>query len=319
VAIVGSGPAGLACAFELARAGHAVTIYEAFHEAGGVLLYGIPEFRLPKRIVAAEIEVLRTMGVQIVANAVVGRLISVDELLAEFDACFIATGAGTPKFMCIEGENLNGVYSANEFLTRINFMRSHSFPEYDTPIRKGQRVAVVGGGNVAMDSVRTALRLGASEGLIVYRRSEEEMPARREEVHHAREEGVRFELLTDIVRIIGSEGLVTGIECVRMGLGEPDAGGRRKPAKIKGSEFRIPADLVLLALGFLGPVQEGLVRDLGVKLDARGNVAADGSHMSSEPGIFVAGDARRGQSLVVWAIREGRDAAQGIDAYLDRI
>ena len=318
VAIVGSGPAGLACAFELAKAGHAVTIYEAFHEAGGVLLYGIPEFRLPKRIVAAEIEVLGKMGVEIVPNAVVGKLISIDEILAEFDACFIATGAGTPKFMCIEGENLNGVYSANEFLTRINFMRSHSFPEYDTPIRKGQRVAVVGGGNVAMDSVRTALRLGAREGIIVYRRSEEELPARREEVHHAREEGVRFELLTDIVRIIGRDGSVSEIECIKMGLGEPDAGGRRKPVKIKGSEFRIPVDMVIMSIGTNpNPLVPQSTRDL--TLTTWGYIVADDkTGETSRPGLFAGGDIVTGSATVISAMGAGRRAAGAIHEYVMR-
>jgi glutamate synthase (NADPH/NADH) small chain len=258
------------------------------------------------------------MGVQIVINAVVGKLISVDELLAEFDACFIATGAGTPKFMCIEGENLNGVYSANEFLTRINFMRSHSFPEYDTPIKKGQRIAVVGGGNVAMDSVRTALRLGAREGIIVYRRSEEEMPARREEVHHAREEGVRFELLTDIVRIIGSDGFVTGIECVRMGLGEPDAGGRRKPAKIKGSEFRIPVDMVIMSIGTNpNPLVPQSTRDLA--LTTWGYIVADDkTGETSRPGLYAGGDIVTGSATVISAMGAGRRAAGAIHGYVMR-
>ncbi|OGW40108.1 MAG: glutamate synthase (NADPH), homotetrameric [Nitrospirae bacterium GWC2_56_14] len=318
VAIVGSGPAGLACAYELAKAGHAVTIYEAFHEPGGVLLYGIPEFRLPKRIVAAEIEVLRKMGVQIVVNAVVGKLISVDELLSEFDACFVATGAGTPKFMCIEGENLNGVYSANEFLTRINFMRSHSFPEYDTPIRKGQRIAVVGGGNVAMDSVRTALRLGAGEGIIVYRRSEEELPARREEVHHAREEGVRFELLTDIVRIIGRDGSVSEIECIKMGLGEPDAGGRRKPVAIKGSEFRIPVDMVIMSIGTNpNPLVPQSTRDLA--LTTWGYIVADDrTGETSRPGLYAGGDIVTGSATVISAMGAGRRAAEAIHGHVMR-
>ncbi len=318
VAIVGSGPAGLACAFELAKAGHAVTIHEAFHEAGGVLLYGIPEFRLPKRIVAAEIEVLRSMGVRIKVNAVVGKLISVDELLADFDACFVATGAGTPKFMCIEGEDLNGVYSANEFLTRINFMRSHSFPEYDTPIRKGQRIAVVGGGNVAMDSVRTALRLGAGEGIIIYRRSEEELPARREEVHHAKEEGVRFELLTDIVRIIGHDGCVSGIECVKMGLGEPDESGRRKPVAIKGSEFLIPVDMVIMSIGTNpNPLVPQSTRDL--KLSAWGYIVADDkTGETSRPGLYAGGDIVTGSATVISAMGAGRRAAGAIHTYVMR-
>ncbi|MEF9437975.1 MAG: NADPH-dependent glutamate synthase, partial [Candidatus Mariimomonas ferrooxydans] len=234
VAIVGSGPAGLTCAFDLARLGHKVVIFEALHEAGGVLFYGIPEFRLPKKIVSGEIETLKNMAVEIITNAVVGKLITVDEIMEEYDACFIGTGAGLPRFMGIEGENLNGVYSANEFLTRANLMRAYAFPEYDTPIKVGQRVAVVGGGNVAMDSVRTALRLGAKEAIIIYRRSEVEMPARIEEVHHAREEGIRFELLTNPVRIIGEDGWVKAIECIRMDLSEPDESGRRRPVPRKG-------------------------------------------------------------------------------------
>jgi glutamate synthase (NADPH/NADH) small chain len=315
-AVVGSGPSGLACAYELARKGHAVTIYEAFHEPGGVLLYGIPEFRLPKKIVAREIDVLRKMGVEIVTNAVVGKLITVDEILHEYDACFIGTGAGTPKFMCIPGENLAGVYSANEFLTRINFMRSHSFPEYDTPIKRGQRIAVIGGGNVAMDAVRTALRLGASEGIIIYRRNEEEMPARREEVHHAKEEGVRFELLTDLAGIIGENGFVKEIECVRMEPGAPDASGRRRPVPRKGSEFRIPADMVIMAVGTnVNPLVPRSTRDLA--LNTWGYIIADEkTGVTSREGVYAGGDIVTGSATVISAMGAGRRAAQAMDEYL---
>lgn len=318
VGIVGSGPAGLACAYELARRGHAVTIYEAFHEPGGVLLYGIPEFRLPKSIVTREIDVLKRMGVSIMTNAVVGKLFSVDELLSRHDACFIGTGAGTPRFMSVPGENLSGVYSANEFLTRINFMRSRSFPEYDTPIRRGQRIAVVGGGNVAMDSVRTALRLGAEEAVIVYRRNEEEMPARREEVHHAREEGVRFELLTDVVRILGSSGSVEGIECVRMQSGAPDASGRRKPHPVPHSAFRIPVDMVIMAIGTnVNPLVPRSTSDLA--LDPGGYIIADDrTGATSRPGVFAGGDIVTGSATVISAMGAGRRSAGAIHAFLMR-
>jgi glutamate synthase (NADPH/NADH) small chain len=316
VAVVGSGPAGLACAYELARFGHDVTIYEAFHEPGGVLLYGIPEFRLPKTIVAREIEVLERLGVKIVTNVVVGRLITIDEILEEFDVCFIGTGAGTPKFMCVDGVNLNGVYSANEFLTRINFMKSHSFPEFDTPIKRGQHIAVVGGGNVAMDAVRTALRLGAEEGIIVYRRSEEDMPARREEIHHAREEGVRFELLTDLVEIIGHEGFVKEIMCIRMEPGAPDASGRRKPVPRKGTEFRIPVDMVIMAVGTnVNPLVPQSTKDL--QLNTWGYIIAnERSGATSRKGVYAGGDIVTGSATVISAMGAGRRAAQAMHEYL---
>jgi glutamate synthase (NADPH/NADH) small chain len=315
-AIVGSGPAGLSCAYELAKLGHHVTIFEAFHEPGGVLLYGIPEFRLPKEIVSREIEVLRKMGVEIVKNAVVGKLITVDEIMEQFDACFIGTGAGTPKFMCVPGENLNGVYSANEFLTRINFMRSRSFPEFDTPIKKGQRIAVVGGGNVAMDSVRTALRLGAEEGIIVYRRSEEDMPARREEIHHAKEEGVRFQTLTDLVKIIGQDGFVKEIECIRMEQGSPDSSGRRKALPIKGSEFRISVDMVIMAVGTnVNPLVPRSTKDL--QLTNWGYIVADESTgRTSREGVYAGGDIVTGSATVISAMGAGRRAAQAMHEYL---
>lgn len=314
-AIVGSGPAGLACAYELAKLGHAVTILEAFHEPGGVLLYGIPEFRLPKRIVAREIELLKRLGVEISLNVVVGKLVTIDEILQQYDVCFVATGAGTPKFMEIEGEDLNGVYSANEFLTRMNIMRAYS-PEFDTPIRKGERVAVVGGGNVAMDSVRTALRLGASEAIIIYRRSEEDMPARREEVHHAKEEGVRFETLAEPVRILGSEGAVQEVECVRMELGEPDASGRRSPRPIKGSEYRIPVDTIIMAIGTnVNPLVPQSTKDLA--LHKWGYIIADEtSGQTSREGVFAGGDIVTGSATVISAMGAGRKAAQAMHRYL---
>lgn len=316
VAVVGSGPAGLTCAFDLAKLGHKVTIFEALHEAGGVLFYGIPEFRLPKKIVALEIEALKKMGVEIITNAVVGKLITVDELLQEYDACFIGTGAGLPKFMCIEGENLNGVYSANEFLTRVNLMKAYTFPEYDTPIKKGQRVAVVGGGNVAMDSVRTALRLGAKEAIIIYRRSEEEMPARKEEVHHAKEEGIRFEMLTNPVKIIGENGWVKSIECIRMGLGEPDESGRRKPVPQKDSEFQIPVDIVVMAIGTgPNPLVPESTKDLS--LNKWGYIIADPeTGKTNREGVYAGGDIVTGSATVISAMGAGRAAAKAIQEYL---
>ncbi len=316
VAVVGSGPAGLACAYELARAGHAVTIFEAFHEPGGVLLYGIPEFRLPKSIVAHEIAVLVRMGVTIEKNAVIGKLLTVDEILDQFDACFIGTGAGTPKFMAIPGEDLNGVYSANEFLTRMNFMRSHSFPEYDTPVRKGQRIAVVGGGNVAMDAVRTALRFGAEHAVVVYRRSEEDMPARREEVYHAKEEGVRLEPLTDVLAIEGHEGAVRGISCIRMDQGAPDSSGRRRPVPRKGSEFFIPADMVIMALGTnANPLVPQSTDSL--RVNECGYIIADErTGQTSREGVFAGGDIVTGSATVISAMGAGRKAAHAIHEYV---
>jgi len=250
-AVVGSGPAGLACAGELARLGHEVRVLESLHEPGGVLTYGIPEFRLPKEIVGAEIEALTTMGVTIECDFVVGQTATIEELMAEdgYDAVFIGVGAGLPVFLGIEGENLNGVYSANEFLTRVNLMRAYEFPSADTPVWRGRKVAVVGGGNVAMDAARTALRLGAEEVFLVYRRTEDEMPARREEVHHAREEGVDFKMLCSPVAIVGREGWVTGITATRMELGEPDTSGRRAPVCVMDSDFTIDCDTVVIAVG----------------------------------------------------------------------
>ena len=246
VAVVGSGPAGLTCAAELRRFGHDVVIFEALHEPGGVLVYGIPEFRLPKRIVAQEVENVRRLGVEIYTNVVVGRTVTIDELFQDgFHAVFVGSGAGLPRFLGIPGESLVGVYSANEFLTRVNLMRAYLFPEYDTPIKVGKRVAVVGGGNVAMDAARTALRLGAEKVMVLYRRTEAEMPARAEEVHHAKEEGVEFHFLVNPVRFLGKDGVLCGVECIRMELGEPDESGRRRPIPIEGSNFTLDIDTAL--------------------------------------------------------------------------
>ncbi len=318
VAVVGSGPSGLTCAYDLARLGHKVVIYEALHEAGGVLFYGIPEFRLPKRIVTCEIELLKKMGVEIIKNAVIGKLLSVGELMQEYDACYIATGAGLPRFMNIEGENLNGVYSANEFLTRTNLMKAYDFPGHDTPVIRGKSVAVIGGGNVAMDSVRTALRLGAEEAIIVYRRSEAEMPARREEVHHAVEEGVKFELLTNPVRIIGENGWVKELECIRMDLGEPDESGRRRPVAKRGSEFRISVDVVIVAVGTgANPLIPRSTSDLA--LTKKGYIAADEeTGGTSRKGVYAGGDIVTGSATVISAMGAGRRAARAIHEYLSR-
>ncbi|MGE5173642.1 MAG: NADPH-dependent glutamate synthase [Betaproteobacteria bacterium] len=316
IAVVGSGPAGLSCAYDLAKLGHQVAIFEALHEAGGVLVYGIPEFRLPKKIVAREIEVLKKMGVEIIANAVVGKLIDIDEIMGQFDACFIGTGAGLPKFMNIEGEHLSGVYSANEFLTRINLMRAYSMPDYDTPIRRGERVAVVGGGNVAIDAARTALRLGARETVIIYRRSEAEMPARKEEIHHAKEEGVILELLTGPVSILGENGHANAVECVRMEQGEPDASGRRRSVAKKGSEFRIPADTVIMAVGTnTNPLVPRSTKNLVV--DNRGYIVADHeTGLTSRKGVYAGGDIVTGSATVISALGAGRKAAQAIHRYV---
>ncbi|GBE34212.1 glutamate synthase [NADPH] small chain [bacterium BMS3Bbin06] len=316
VAIVGSGPSGLTCAYDLARLGHKVTIFEAFHEPGGVLVYGIPEFRLPKDIVAHEIKLLQKMGVEIVTNAVVGKLITIDEVMEEFAACFIGTGAGLPRFMGIEGEDLIGVYSANEFLTRVNLMRAYAFPEYDTPIKIGNRVAVVGGGNVAMDSVRTALRLGAEEAIIVYRRSMTELPARLEEVHHAKEEGVRFELCTNPIGITGEDGWVKGIECVRMDLCGLDESGRKRPVPIKGSEFMLPVDTVVMAIGTgANPLVPQSTRNLEV--NRWGYIVVDEeTGRTTKEGVYAGGDIVTGSATVISAMGAGRKAAGAIHEYL---
>lgn len=316
-AVVGSGPAGLACAGELARLGHAVTIFESLHAAGGVLSYGIPEFRLPKHIVAAEIDALVAMGVEIVLDYVIGRLSTVGELIAEegFDAVFIGSGAGLPVFMGIDGENLNGVYSANEFLTRVNLMRAYEFPKADTPVWRGRKVAVVGGGNVAMDSARTALRLGAEEVFLVYRRTEDEMPARSEEVSHAREEGVEFKMLCSPVEITGHDGWATGLVATRMELGEPDSSGRRAPVCVMGSEFVIDCDTVIIAVGTRA---NPLIADAaeGLEVSPRGYIVTDQDGATSLPGVFAGGDIVTGAATVILAMGAGKRAAGAMDEWL---
>ena len=317
VAIVGSGPAGLACASDLAKMGYDVTIFEALHEAGGVLVYGIPEFRLPKeRIVKREIESVKALGVKIETDVIVGRTITIDSLLDEegFDAVFVGSGAGLPRFMGIEGENLNGVLSANEFLTRANLMHAYD-EEYDTPIYVGRKVVVVGGGNVAMDAVRTAKRLGA-EASIVYRRSEKELPARVEEVHHAKEEGIDFQMLTNPTKVLGDEkGWVKAIECIRMELGEPDESGRRSPVEVAGSEFEIECDVVVMALGTSpNPLIASTTKAL--ETNRRGCIVADEWGATSRKGIFAGGDTVTGAATVILAMGAGRKAAQAIDAYI---
>ncbi len=318
IAVVGSGPAGLTAAGELAKKGHEVTVFEALHLPGGVLTYGIPEFRLPNHIIDAEVERLRQMGVKIVCNVVIGRTFTIDELLNEegFSAVFVANGAGLPIFMNIPGENLKGVYSANEYLTRSNLMRAYSFPEFDTPIIRAERVVVVGGGNVAMDAVRTAKRLGAREATLVYRRSRAEMPARIEEVHHAEEEGIIFKLLCNPVRILGdSDGWVKGVECVRMELGEPDESGRRRPVPVKGSEFVIDCDVVIMAIGTrANPLLTSATPDL--KLNKWGYIEIDENGATSKPGVFAGGDIVRGSATVILAMGDGKRTAAVIDRYV---
>ncbi len=317
VAVVGSGPAGVTVAADLVRLGHHVTIFEALHEAGGVLVYGIPEFRLPKAIVRREVEYVCSLGAKLVKDFVVGTAATVDELLEEFDAVFLGTGAGLPWFLNIPGENLNGVYSANEYLTRANLMKAYRFPEYDTPIARGQRVATIGGGNVAMDSARTALRLGAVESIIVYRRSRDEMPARAEEIHHAEQEGVIFNLLTTPLALHGDKnGWVKEIECLRNELGEPDASGRRRPVPIKDSNFRIPVDVVVLAIGQSpNPLIPKTTPDLKTGKD--GVVIVDEKTMkTSKKGVFAGGDVATGGATVILAMGQGKVAAKAIEEYL---
>jgi len=318
VAIIGAGPAGLTCAAELARLGHAVTVFEALHVAGGVLMYGIPEFRLPKVIVQKEINNLKEMGVEILVNQVVGKITSVQELLDNgYDAVFIGTGAGLPNFMNIPGENLNGVYSANEFLTRSNLMKAYDFPNSATPIKVGDQVAVIGGGNVAMDAARTALRLGAKDVYIVYRRSMNELPARAEEVHHALEEGIQFKILTNPVRINGDEnGNVKSMTCLRYELGEPDSSGRRRPVPIEGSEFEIPVQTVVVSIG-QGPNPLVTSTTPGLALNKWGNIIVDEKTMeTSIPGVYAGGDIVTGAATVILAMGAGKVAAASINEYL---
>ncbi len=320
VAVAGAGPAGLTIAGDLIKLGYEVTIFEALHKAGGVLVYGIPEFRLPKAIVEAEVDYLKKMGVKIETNFVIGRTKTIDELFAEgFSAVFIGVGAGAPVFMNIPGENLSGIYSANEYLTRSNLMKAYLFPEYDTPIVRGKKVAVVGGGNVAMDSVRTALRLGAERAMIIYRRTEVEMPARKEEVHHAQEEGVEFLMLHNPVEYIGNEeGWVTGMKCIKMELGETDASGRRSPKPIKDSEFVINVDTVVVAVGTMAnPIVPATTPNL--ETNKWGYIVTkDESGLTSREGIYAGGDIVTGSATVILAMGAGRKAANAIHEYLSK-
>lgn len=315
VAVVGSGPAGLSCAGDLARLGYEVTVFESLHVPGGVLMYGIPEFRLPKSLVQTEIDQLRALGVKIICDMVIGRVLSLDELLDQegFDAVFIGSGAGLPSFMGIPGENLNQVYSANEFLTRVNLMQAWRWPESATPINIGKRVAVIGGGNVAMDAARSSMRLGADKVYIIYRRSEAELPARHEEAEHAKEEGIEFIMLANPVEILGEEGWVTGIRCSRMELGEPDQSGRRRPVPIPGSEFDLDLDTVIVAIG---QSPNPLLRDTTPDLACQswGGIIVDEETLaSSKEGVWAGGDAVTGAATVILAMGAGKKAAEAID------
>ncbi len=318
VAVVGAGPAGLTVAGDLVKKGHKVTVFEALHVAGGVLMYGIPEFRLPKKIVQSEVEYLRRMGVEIVMNAVVGKLDTIDELLSNgYGAVFVGSGAGLPNFMNIPGENLAGVYSANEYLTRVNLMKAYMFPEYDTPIIRGRKIAVFGGGNTAMDAARTALRLCPEEVSIVYRRSMEELPARKEEIHHGEQEGLKFQLLTNPKRFIGDEeGRLKAVECVKMELGAPDESGRRRPVEMKGSEFTIECDVAIVAIGNgANPLIPQTTPD--IKVNKWGNITVDpDTGRTSKQGVFSGGDIVRGGATVILAMGDGRKAADSIHEYL---
>ena len=318
VAVIGSGPAGLTAAADLARMGHKVTVYEALHTAGGVLMYGIPEFRLPKNVVQSEVDYVKSLGVDIQLDSVMGKLATVDELLEkDYDAVFLGTGAGLPMFLGIPGENLNGVYSANEFLTRVNLMKAYLFPEYDTPIKIGKQVAVIGGGNVAMDSARCALRLGANKVYIIYRRSRTEMPARHEEVENAEEEGIIFKFLTNPKQIIGDDkGWVKAMECYEMELGEPDASGRRRPITKQGSEFIIDVDVVVIALGTTpNPLIPSTTK--GLEVTKHGTVVADEqSGKTVKDRVWAGGDVVTGAATVISAMGAGKRAAASIHEFL---
>jgi glutamate synthase (NADPH) small chain len=317
IAIIGAGPGGLTAAAELAQMGYQVTIFEALHEAGGVLIYGIPEFRLPKQIVREEVERVKALGVEVRTNMIVGRTVTIDELFDEmgYEAVFLATGAGSPNFLNIPGENLSGVYSASELLTRVNLMKAYKFPEYDTPLKVGRRVAVIGGGDVAMDAVRTSLRIGPEKAFLIYRRSRDEMPARVEEVHHAEEEGVEFQFLTNPVAIHGNDdGWVRSIECQRMKLGEPDEKGRRRPIPIEDSNFTIDVDTVVVAIGQSpNPIIQQTTP--GLKTTKWGTIVVDETGATSRPGIFAGGDIARGGATVILAVADGKRAARSIDEY----
>ena len=317
VAIVGSGPAGITCAGELAKKGYQVTVFEALHKTGGVLVYGIPEFRLPKSLVQKEVETVEQLGVEFKTNVVVGRSITIDELQEEgYEAIFVGSGAGLPQFQRIPGENLNGVYAANEFLTRVNLMKGYEFPKYPTPVKITDTVCVIGAGNVAMDAARTAKRLGAKEVYIVYRRGEQEIPARAEEVHHAKEEGIIFKLLTNPTRILGEDGWVNGMECVEMELGEPDESGRRRPVKKEGSEFIIPTGTVIIAIG---QSPNPLIRQTtpGLETQKWGGIIVDEDTMkTSKEGVYAGGDVVSGAATVILAMGAGKKAAKAIDEAL---
>jgi len=315
VAVVGSGPGGLTAAGELARMGHEVTVFEALHDAGGVLRYGIPQFRLPKEILDYEVGQLKALGVRIECNVIVGKTITVEEIRRDFDACFVANGAGLPVFLKVPGENLNGVYSANEFLTRVNLMGAYKGGPGRTPIIRARRAVVIGGGNTAMDGVRTAKRLGAERAMIYYRRTETEMPARVEEIKHAKEEGVEFHLLEAPVAILGEEGWVRGIRMQKMRLGEPDASGRRRPVPIEGSEHDVECDVVVVAVGVrANPLLTSTCPEL--KLNKWGYIEADEDGQTSLPGVFAGGDIVRGGATVILAMGDGKRAARAIDRYL---
>jgi len=317
VAVVGSGPAGLTVAAELAKLGHSVTIFEALHEPGGVLMYGIPEFRLPKRIVREEVEYVKSLGVKIETNVIIGKIIKINELFnSGYDAVFIGSGAGLPRFLGIPGEDLNGIYSANEFLIRVNLMKAYRFPEYDTPIKVGDRVIVIGGGNVAMDSARSALRLGGNV-TVLYRRTEEFMPARREEVINAKEEGINFIFLASPIRFLGDEkGNVQKVECIRMKLGEPDESGRRRPIPIEGSGFTLDADTVIVAIG-QRPNPLSVRGEKDIKITSHGTIVVNPETGETDrPGIFAAGDIVTGNATVISAMGGGKKAAQAIHRFL---
>jgi len=318
VAVVGSGPAGLTAAADLAKMGFAVTIFEALHDTGGVLRYGIPEFRLPKKIVDQEVEGIKKLGVRIKLNTIIGKTLTIDELFEEgFEAVFIGTGAGLPRFMNIPGENLNGVYSANEFLTRVNLMKAYRFPEYRTPVKIGNKVVVVGAGNVAMDAARTAKRLGADEVTIVYRRSEKEMPAREEEIEHAREEGIIFKLLNNPVCLEGKDGRVSKMECIKMELGPEDASGRRRPLPIEGSNWVMDVDTVIVAIGQT-PNPLITSNTEGLETESWGGIIVNDKMATSREGVYAGGDIVTGAATVIEAMGAGKKAAQSIKEYLER-
>jgi len=316
VACVGSGPASLTCAADLAMMGYGVTLFESLHVAGGVLMYGIPEFRLPKKVVQEEVDYVKSLGVKLVTDVIVGKTVTIDELFKEgYQAIFIGTGAGLPKFLGIPGENLNGVYSANEFLIRVNLMKAYLFPKYHTPIYRGSKVAVVGGGNVAMDAARVALRLGA-EVYVVYRRGEAEMPARKEEVENAKEEGVKFVFYANPIRVLGEE-WVTGLECLRMELGEPDGTGRRRPIPIPNSNFVLECDSVVIAIGQSPNPLIPLTTE-GLKIGEHGNIVADSEGRTTKKGVFAGGDITSGEATVIAAMAAGKRAARAIDQYIQK-